>query len=513
MVKPLLGLLLLLCMPVHGLETIQAHTDQSRVYEQQSLVLTISADDQLDVGALDIRPLFRSFIVGEVRFASQSQGSRFSSQWQIPLLPLGTGAQQIPPLPVAGFMTQPITLQVLRGEAPKTQPRVLDVSLDHPTLLPHQVALYRIKLSQPPGVQIDAISPPSLNAARIRQIGDDVIDNEIIRGKRVRTLTRYYALTLEQAGEYVLQGPLVQGQDMSSRRQNTPFLQQGDNLALKVKTATTPTALISNQLTLESHWQPAKGPYRVGEPLLRVLTLKAEGTPLEQLPELALPELAGVRSYEDGGSSHESVVQGKLIAERVVRQAFIPQQPGAFSLPDLTLEWWNVTTERLETIRLAQPALNIDTATSTPSIAPLPDADADTTQWPWLTIGFATAWLVTLLIWWFTGRRLPSVPRLRYIDDKLSWRQLKRALQTEDPQLVHQALLVWGAQRWPQLQPTCLENLPCYPALQPEMERLLAACYRETPGPWSATALRRGLLNWRETEQKQQERLNPHGLC
>lgn len=513
MVKQLLALLLLLCMPVHGLEIIQAHTDKSRVYEQQSLVLTISADDQLDVGALDIRPLFRGFIVGEVRFASQSQGTRFASQWQIPLLPLHTGSQQIPPLPIAGFMTQPITLQVLRGEAPKTQPRVLDVSLDHQTLVPRQVALYRIKLSQPPGVQIDAISPPSLNSARIRQIGDDAIDNEIIRGKRIRTLSRYYAVTLEQAGEYVLQGPLVQGQNMGSGRPNTPFLQQGDNLALTVKAAATPTALISNQLTLESHWQTAKGPYRVGEPLLRVLTLKAEATSLEQLPQLPLPELAGVRSYEDGGSSHESVVQGKLIAERVVRQAFIPQQPGAFTLPDLTLEWWNISTGQLESIRLTQPELTIETAVNTPPISPLPGADPTPTQWPWLTIGFAAAWLVTLLIWWFTGRRLPSMPRLKYIDDKLSWRQLKRALQTEDPQLVHQALLVWGAQRWPQLQPTCLESLPCYPALQPEMELLLAACYREMPGPWSATALRRGLLNWRETEQKQLERFNPHGLC
>ncbi len=87
--------------------------------------------------------------------------------------------------------------------------------------------------------------------------------------------------------------------------------------------------MVSDELTIESHWQPAKGPYRVGEPILRVLTLKAVGNTLDQLPAIPLPEFPGVRSYDDGGSSSESIQHGKLVAERTVRQAFIPQQQQA----------------------------------------------------------------------------------------------------------------------------------------------------------------------------------------
>ncbi len=122
MVIRLLGLWLILTLPVYALENIQATTDASRLYEQQSLLLTITADDQLEVGALDIRPLFRAFIVGEVHFATSSQGSQFTSQWQIPLLPLHAGVQQIPPLPLAGYMSQALPLQVLKGLPPKSQP-------------------------------------------------------------------------------------------------------------------------------------------------------------------------------------------------------------------------------------------------------------------------------------------------------------------------------------------------------------------------------------------------------
>jgi hypothetical protein len=513
MVIRLLGLWLILSLPVHALEHIQATTDASRLYEQQSLLLTITADDQLDVGALDIRPLFRAFIVGEVHFATRSQGSQFTSQWQIPLLPLHAGAQQIPPLPLAGYMSQALPLQVLKGLPPKSQPRILEVSLDRAELLPHQVALYRVKLSQPSGIQIDSITPPSLNGARIRQLGDDTIDNEIIRGKRIRTLSRYYTITLDQPGDYLLQSPLVQGQDVNARQQNSPFLQQGDNLQVRViNAAREKMPMVSDELTIESHWQPAKGPYRVGEPILRVLTLKAVGNTLDQLPAIPLPEFPGVRSYDDGGSSRESIQHGKLVAERTVRQAFIPQQQQTLVLPHIEIPWWDPATQQIRALQVKPATLLIEPPLNPATVVPLAPLPVAEDGWPWLTLGFASAWFITLLVWWFTGRRLPPIPRIKCIDDKLSWRQLKRALQTEDPQQVHQALLVWGSQRWPQQQPTCLEHLPCYAALHAEMDGLLQACYADAPTSWSAKRLRRGLLNWRESQQQAAERLNPHGL-
>lgn len=39
-----------------ALERVESHSDMTRMYQQQSVLLTITADDKLDVSALDIRP-------------------------------------------------------------------------------------------------------------------------------------------------------------------------------------------------------------------------------------------------------------------------------------------------------------------------------------------------------------------------------------------------------------------------------------------------------------------------
>lgn len=512
MVRVLLILLSLYTLPSMALERVESHTDMARIYHQQSVLLTITADDKLDVSALDIRPLFKNFIVGELKFAELSRNGRFFSQWQIPLLPLQPGQQQIPELTVAGLHSQAIRLQVLEGAPPETVPQVVDVSLDRLELWPGQVALYRLKISQPAGIQIDSVTPPTQTAARIQQIGDDLIGNEIVGGKRIRTLLRTYAISLSQPGRYLLEGPVVQGQRLSTSG-NRPFLQQGSQLSVQIEALSLqqPPELISENFTLEAHWQAANGPHKVGDPLLRVITMKAIGNTLDQLPMIELPEFAGVRSYADGQSQSEVVQHGKLVAERTIRQAFIPQQAGTLTFPPLIIRWWNSQSQRLEAAELTIPPVTIE-ASITPSAVPqMPPATEDD-EFPWLTLAFAIAWLATLLTWWFTGRRLPKLPRIRYINDKLSWRQLKRALRSQDPHQIHLALLQWGCQRWPHLQPTCLESLPCYPDLQPELDALLAACFAQTPTSWSVVALRRGLLNWREKHPQPEKRLNPEGL-
>ena len=65
MVKVLLVFLSLYTLPCMALERVESHSDMTRMYQQQSVLLTITADDKLDVSALDIRPLFKNFIVGE----------------------------------------------------------------------------------------------------------------------------------------------------------------------------------------------------------------------------------------------------------------------------------------------------------------------------------------------------------------------------------------------------------------------------------------------------------------
>lgn len=521
MVRILFALLGLLCLPAIALEQLDAQVDHSRLYAKQSLLLTIKADDQLGAGALDIQPLLRHFMVGEVRFNTQSANGHYVSQWQIPLLPLQSGSQQIPALKVADLLTPALLIEVSDKPAPASTsktPLSMEVHLDKAQLYSHETGLYQVRLFQRPGSQLISASSPLLQDQRLHQIGDDQPDTQIMDGKRVKLLIRTYALRVDTPGDYQIQGPLLQGQRLSSDGTAVQdFLQQADSLHLTISPL--PEAaqgrLPSQELSLQTSWLPSQGPFRVGEPILRTVTLKARGNTLDQLPEIPLPQIDGFRSYEDGIQNKESADEHGLIAERSIRQAFIPLQAGTLTLPELQIDWFNTRTGQIQSTHSGLPSLTIQAANS-PSVSAshtaVSPAPRSILGWPWLTLLFALAWLLTLLVWWRYGRRYRKLAQFGFIDDQLSWRRLKQTLHTQDPKQVHQALLHWGQQRWPALAPTGLERLPCYQDMRTEMDELLAACFAEPPHPWNAQALRRALLNWQEqqaAENTDNTRLNP----
>ena len=63
---------------------------------------------------------------------------------------------------------------------------------------------------------------------------------------------------------------------------------------------------------ITQRWEPAQGPYRQGEPIIRVLTLALEQADPRRLPTLALPQQAGLRSYDDGQQTHVTLQANQL---------------------------------------------------------------------------------------------------------------------------------------------------------------------------------------------------------
>ena len=74
-----------------------------------SLTYTLTADANLSDDALDIRPLFKDFIIGNLQIA---HASTTETSWTIPLQPVSAGVITIPTLKVADSETQPVTITV-----------------------------------------------------------------------------------------------------------------------------------------------------------------------------------------------------------------------------------------------------------------------------------------------------------------------------------------------------------------------------------------------------------------
>ena len=515
---PLLALLLLcVSIPVLALESIRISVDKQALQSGESLLLTVLADDRLPASAIELGPLFSKFAVGEIRFNETSYSGKRYTEWQIPLLPRTQGEITIPSILVSGVATSPLSIRVAESSLHQSKRRpLLEASLNTEQLYAKQAAIYTLKLRLPSGVQIDSLSPPQLEKGNLRQLGDDKMLNETINGRRVKSLLRYYAIYSDEPGQKIIKGPLLQG-ILQERGVSKPFLEQAPDLTLNIlATPVDAHYLPSKEVRLEETIEPDAPPYKSGEPIIRQIRLYARGILKEQLPDIPLPKQTGLRSYDDGTSVQERVENGEVYVEKSVRQALIPQKPGTLQLPAIAIPWWNASTYTLTQAKLSGHSLQISATTDQDN--PREDLASGTQNsshtLPWILFGVALFFITGLSLWlWRLRHKFLRRRTFRFIDDRLSWRRLNKALRSNDATEVHRALLHWAQQRWPELAPSCIEALPCYAELGFELDRLLAACYRdEVTEPWRAKPLRHALRQWREAQRKSPQCDNPHGL-
>lgn len=128
-----------------------------------------------------------------------------------------------------------------------------------------------------------------------------------------------------------------------------------------------------------------------GAALIRTLKVEAQGVPGMMLPELPSLVIPGLAVYSDTPNIKTASNRGSLIGSRRQRTTYIVQKPGRYSLPEVTLNWWNIHKGQWE--QANTPAQIIQTKGVSPS-APLIQAKSSTqqdqsffTQWLWLIAG------------------------------------------------------------------------------------------------------------------------------
>ncbi len=107
----------------------------------------------------------------------------------------------------------------------------------------------------------------------------------------------------------------------------------------------------------------------LGEPVqLRVI---AEGRGNLQALELPKPEVpTGLRAFDPQTTEKASSAQGRLGGSRVVEYVLMPQQTGTFTIPGLTLDFYDPDAKRFEHARTDPITLTVKGATGAVPIAP-----------------------------------------------------------------------------------------------------------------------------------------------
>jgi len=458
---------------------IKASLDASQIAVGDTVQLTLEHDGRVS-GQPDLAPLQQSFdILGTssstmIELVNGSASEK--TQVVLTLAAKRTGRLTIPSLTWGGERSQPLTLSVAgpdgaaqSGDAPaQSAPNVFmeaSVSPEQPYV---QAAVQlTVRLFAADTLYHADLELPESGDVVAKQVGSDETGTAERNGRSYQVFTRHYLLFPLHSGKLTLQGPVLDAElamSQSRRSYGTdpwggglfggPLLQtvrpirlRGKPIVLAVRARPASAVgsywLPARDVTLSAAWTPAKPTAQAGDPVTLDLTLKATGLTAAQLPDLApllnLPP--GLKSYPDQPKLADSAQSGALVGSRDQTIAFMADSPGHYTIPALTVTWWDTQTNQPRVARLAAQTLSIvpaaggaPAAPSTASggaaaaAAPAATPPASSTrpasaaaaaapqhsaaasaqksgpvsasaEWEWISFALATIWLATLAGW------------------------------------------------------------------------------------------------------------------
>ncbi|WP_226989089.1 BatD family protein [Paraglaciecola arctica] len=555
MSKLIIGLALLMLTTMLRAQSIEvtASVDKNPVMVDESFILSVVANGEVDKGAFDSSFLMKDFVVGRTSISSQTKMVNFdttrTTSWSTILIPKNKGRFTIPSFDIDGSLTKPIEVLVIPVSAnTSSNGRDLYITTDvdvEQAYLQQQIR-YTVKLHLGKDLQRGSLSSPTLENADIRQIGKDKEYNDVVDGRRYRIIERSFAIIAQQSGTFTIEGPLFEGEVADNSRQSFGFFNRSKAVnrvgpsqsitVLPIPSNYDQHWLPSDFVQLDDEWQGNTHEYIAGEPITRTITLTAIGVVEEQLPQITSTYPDSVKTYPDQAETTTVEKDENLIAQRKESIAIIPSQAGELVIPEVRIPWFNTITKKTEYAVLAEKTLNILPATTQPSSAiplspsiqaapeikpqqPMPsDVNNQSMSvpqyWIWLTASLLLLWIITLLLWWkhvsllksASKKTNNSLVRNTQSEQEL-WKSLEKALNKNTALDTQRYLHLWLGSYIQDKNAPLEQSLKIIDdqQLSEAVNNLLACRYSKNQSEWQSKDLHQILRKLRKngTIQKQ----------
>ncbi len=550
-------ILMLLLTPAASLAAqLEAVLDRTRVGLEESFTLELRAKGSVD-GEPDLSVLEKDF---ELLGRSQSSQMQIintdisrTTTWRLSLLARNAGSKVIPSLCIGSDCSAPIVVEILpagqtSSAATGESELLLEVSAEPEKVWVQSQLRYQVRLlTRLNFLQASLTEPePSGVEAVVQKLGEDRNYETERNGLRYRVIERDYAVFPQQSGRLTIP-PIRFGAQVAEggRRGFDPFNQrtrqlrkQSEAMAIEVLPAVEAKGrdwLPASDLQLKDDWQQNPPQLTVGEPATRTIMLRASGLPSAQLPALSIELPDGVRSYPDQPNREDQVSESGLLGILQQKLALVPTRSGTLSLPEITVDWWDLRAERWRQTRLPALELEVLPAVNAPAVLTTPESEqmtSPTTEqqsaplvtpptakpdfWPWLSLVLGSGWLLTL--WLFVkskrvGRNQESAQEPKNAGLSLNQvrRELERAIKSGDQAQVRSALLNWGTTLFPEQRPGNLEELAtrCGEPLQQQLAVFSRSLYSRTLAAWDGQEL---LTTLQQVEREVADRKGRDGL-
>ena len=464
MVMRLFCCLLLLCaIPSFAATKLQASVDKNPVLAGEFFMLNISVDDNVKGEQPDTSVLLKDFVVGPTSLSTRTNiinGSiNKQTTWSVKLMTRTEGQYTIPSFTVSGLSSQPIDLTVTKraANADNNNDIFVKTSLSSNSLYVQEAGVYTLKLYLAKELLDGSLSTPSMEDAQLTQLGKQTESYELVDGKRYLVITREYLIQPQKSGPYTIAAPVFQGRVQQNYRQlEVSAIGEDQQIEIKpipsdYKGAWLPSELVN----LGEEWQPSDDTIEVGTPITRTITLTALGVTKEQLPDIEMPTINGIRSYPDQKDNNNAVRNGRVVSQQTASYALLPQTPGTYTLPEIKLPWFNTKINRISFATLPARKITVtpsSTVVNTPvnteqSIENTPvdetKVDANTSAQMQTARSYTPLWLIavallgyilwigTAIFYWVTRSNINTIEKVKPLPTPLSQPSLKKLLNIQ----------------------------------------------------------------------------------
>lgn len=282
-----------------------------------------------------------------------------------------------------------------------------------------------LRLLRAPGAALGALRVPELGEAAELSALLPFRRYEIRRqGMTYFALERTYALVPRRSGRLVVPGVAL-----------SPGAPRGPQRVLEVRPVPAGAGepwLPARRLTLEESWSRDPAALAAGAPVTRTLIVRAEGLAAERLPRLEMAPHPALRVHHDLPELATDYSNAGLAGRSVQRIVLVPLADGEVALPEVSVRWWDVTSDAPRVATLPGRTLRLQAALPPPQapIAEPPGAYARSL----LTWGSVALVLVLAAVLWAYARTETQ---------RVARGRLRAACVRNDARAARDALLEW----------------------------------------------------------------------
>ncbi len=491
-IKTALLLLTMLLWNHQVLAAVTAQVNRHNIGMDETVTLSIEINGN-DSGEPDTAPLQQDFEI-----LSRSHSSSYSlingsmheqATWLLVLRPRHAGILHIPALRVSGKHTRPLIVQVRQAtvrQSPAGQPTGevwIDMTVRPVSVRVQQEAIITLRVYQSIRLNQARLTKPKSSHAIIERLGKDRNYQAFQNGQTWDVTELRYAIFPQQHGLLHI-APVQLNGNVMTRGSGfslafpgfaSQFFQSGQPIRVQSNAAQLSVSPIPSGW--KSHaWLPAKhvrlqeswpaGALRVGDPITRTLTLKANGLSSSQLPRIATLLPDGLKGYPDQPVLKDDKQADGIHGSRQQKLAIMPIRTGVYTLPEIDITWWNTQTGKKETAMLPARTFRVLAAPGAAMSSPHPALQASGGQhtppkpvakktvnpvhgdhaslWKWLALFFLSGWFLTVLWLWHrlcNGQRTRDPVQTTAMDTTVARRDMVTACERHDAKACEQALL------------------------------------------------------------------------